>query len=185
GGLAHTQGMTTRGEGYLVAALPSWVARPAVEVDDLERLAFAACGSSDRIERVRAESIRATVLWVAGAEGVAPSTGREERPVTAALAKAEFWAAMAAYDGGGTPEAVVRVRAEELGVVFRAPEPLPYRWANRLAGYDPAKEVNIERGYGVYRTLGWLLRHPDGYPACLDPPIPLPVRTPGGVRTER
>lgn len=169
---------------YPAPPVSSWVARSAMEVYDLERLAFAARRSSDnRIERARAEGIGHAVLWVSGADVAAPVTHRQEQPVTAALAKAEFWAAMAACDGGGTPERVVRAQCNELGVAFRPPQPLPRRWANRDS-YDPADEVDIERGHAVYHTLGWLLRHPDGYPTCTNPPLPLPMRSAeGGLLT--
>ncbi|MGH3963016.1 MAG: hypothetical protein ACRDRY_07165 [Pseudonocardiaceae bacterium] len=161
---------------YPAPAVPVWVARSAMEVYDLERLAFVRYRSSDnRIERIRAESVGRAVLWVSGADVAAPITDRREQPVTTALAKAEFWAAMAAYDGGGTPERVVRAECSRLGVAFRAPDPLPAGWAGRH-GFDPADEVAIERGGAVYHTLGWLLRHPDGGPTCATPPLPLPVR---------
>ncbi len=92
---------------------------------------------------------------------VGPVTGRPEQPVTAAVAKAECWAARAAGDGGQTPEWQLKATCAELGVAY---------WPPELELIDP------EEGYGVYQTLSWLLRWLDGYRGGSVPPLPLQQR---------
>lgn len=137
-----------------VSQQPRWVARTHLEVSDLRWLAYA-----DVMEKRSPlpRGIVAAVEWVCG-ERDGPLTGRPERPVTAALARAELWAAAEIIH----PDAPVPARTlvSELGVAYHRPMPIAPHAAE-----------------GVRLTLRWLVgetatapldipaRNADGSPA--------------------
>lgn len=131
-----------------------------MEVDDLCALARSEYDAPHG-NRTQACGIVGALMWVASGAMVGPVTGRPEQPVTAAVAKAECWAAKAAGDGGQTSEWRLKGACAELGVAY---------WPPNLELIDP------EEGYGVYQTLSWLLHWLDGYRGGCVPPLPLPRR---------
>lgn len=118
-----------------VAVTPEWVVPSPREVDDAHWLAF-----QEYAERglMAAGGVGAALAWVRGGRS-APVTGRDERPVTEVLARAEMWAATAAERPGRTPPPLERICAD-LGVAFWPPGKVDTRWAT-----------------GVRATLRWLV----------------------------
>jgi hypothetical protein len=153
---AHTRGMA----GATRPAVPVWVVPSALELDDLYAVARSEY-DAPRGNRPQATGIVGALLWVTGDALVGPVTGRPDQPVTAAVAKAECWAARAAGDGSRTPEWRLKATCGELGVAY---------WPPNLELIDP------EESYGVYQTLSWLLRWLDGYRGGCVSPLPLPQR---------
>lgn len=146
--------------GAGVPAIPAWVVPSALELDDLysaARLEY----DAPRGNRPQACGIVGALMWVMGGVVVGPVTGRPEQPVTAAVAKAECWAAKATGHGGETPEWRLEAVCAELAVAH---------WPPNVELIDP------EEGYGVYQTLSWLLRWIDEYRGGRVPPLPLPGR---------
>lgn len=143
-----------------VPAVPAWVVPSAAEVDDLYSLAQSEY-DAPRGNRPQACGIAGALRWVSGSAATGPVTGRLEQPVTAALAKAECWAARATADSGGTPERRLQVACAELGVAYWPPNP---------------ELVDPEEGHGVYQTLSWLLGWSDGYRGGRVPPLPVSRR---------
>ena len=154
--VAHTRGMAGAGR----PAVPAWVVPSALELHDLYSLARSEY-NAPRGNRPQARGIVGALVWVMGDALVGPVTGRPEQPVTAAVAKAECWAARAAGDGSRTPEWRLKATCAELGGVC---------WPLNL------ELIDAEEGYGVYQTLSWLLRWLDGYRDGCVPPLPLPQR---------
>lgn len=124
------------------------------EVDDAHWLAFQEYGDGGSIA---AGGVGAALAWVRGGQ-VAPVTGRDEQPVTEALARAEMWAATAAERPGRTPPPLERICAD-LGVAYWPPGEVDTRWAT-----------------GARATLRWLVGAPGQ-----EPPAELPVRRPDGT----
>jgi hypothetical protein len=128
-------------------AVPPWAVPACAAVSDLHWLAYADA-VQDRSPLAR--GIVAALEWVRG-ERDGPLTGRSERPVTAASARAEMWAtAEIIYPEAPLP---ARTLADELGVAHRRPLPIAPHAAE-----------------GVRRTLRWLLGD------VVEPPLDLPVR---------
>lgn len=138
--------------------VPGWVVPSALEIDDLYSLAWSVY-DAPRGNRSQACGIVGSLMWVIGDAMVGPVTGRPEQPVTAAVAKAECWAAKAVGDRSGTPEGRVIAACAELGVAYWPPK---------------VELIYPEESYGVYQTLSWLLRWLDGYRGGCVPPLPLP-----------
>lgn len=135
------------------AVTPEWVVPSPREVDDAYWLAHQE--HADR-HSAAAGGVGAALAWVRGGR-VGPVTGRDEQPVTEALARAEMWAATAAERPGRTPPPLERTCAD-LGVAFWSPGAVDNRWAT-----------------GARATLRWLLGAP-GQQA----PAELPVRRSDG-----
>lgn len=139
------------------ARTPRWVKPTADEVDDFHWLGY----------RVHTEAgpewvsgAVTAAAWVRGGR-TAPVTERDEQPVTAALAEAELWAAVAAGPAGdGLPLTSIYTR---LGVTPWPTQPVSRQWAE-----------------GAWRALRWLL----GLQGQ-GPPLPLPVRNPDGTTPTR
>ena len=146
--------------GAGVPAVPAWVVPSALELDDLYSVARSEY-DTPRGNRPQACGIVGTLRWVMGDAMVGPVTGRPEQPVTAAVAKAECWAAKATGHGGETPERRLKAVCAELGVDY---------WPPNVELIDP------EESHGVYQTLSWLLHWLDGYRGGGVPPLPLPQR---------
>jgi hypothetical protein len=154
-------------------SVSEWVRPTAVEVEDLHWLAHRRHMDTEGWVSDAAAATAATVAWVWGGT-TAPVTGRSEQPVTREVAVAEWWAAMAACDGGATPERQRRRVCTELGVPYWPPD------------YEA---VGLEQGYAIYQTLSWLLGTLDGWERGRRPPLQIPVRdadgaaVPGDVRS--
>ncbi|GAA1858150.1 hypothetical protein GCM10009836_42910 [Pseudonocardia ailaonensis] len=133
------------------ADAPTWVVPSRAEIADLHWLAYA-----DAVETrsPSAGGITATLAWVRGG-AVAPVTGRDQQPVTVAMAEAELWAAWALLTPDVPPP--LEQISRDLGVPFLPP--LPF-----AAG----------RGDGAATVLSWLLG------TTTVPPMPLPARAPDG-----
>jgi hypothetical protein len=138
-----------------VPAVPAWVVVPPVQVDDLYWLAYAMYESRAAPGLV---GIGSAVVWVWGGGGPAPVTGRTDAPVTRGLARAEMWAAIAAY-GSDDPPAP---RPGALCDVFGVP-------------YLPPLKVDRILASGVLQTLAWMLGEKGQ-----DPPLMLPFRDAAG-----
>ncbi|MEU7813882.1 hypothetical protein [Pseudonocardia sp. NPDC049154] len=130
---------------------PQWTVPSLHEIADLHWLAYADATESGS---GRAAGIVATLAWVRGGQ-TAPVTGREERPVSQALAEAELWVARAALAPDAAPPA--HALSQTLGV-----------------DYCPPLDVPPTRAEGTAATLGWLLG------TNASPPLPLPARRPDG-----
>lgn len=116
------------------AVTPAWVVPAAAEVADLHWLAYRVHLDTGSL---RCAGIGAALAWVGGGE-VGPITGRSEKPVTEALARAEMWCAVS-VSHTGTPPELERI-CVELGVAYRAPLAVARGWAD-----------------GVWVALQWLL----------------------------
>lgn len=148
--------------GMVVHSVPAWVRPSAVEVCDLQWLAYRRHLDTEGwvSQAAAAVAVAATVVWVWGGIG-GPVTGRPEQPVTRAVATTELWAAMAACDGGYTPERQRRAVCAAEGVAYWAPD---------------YQRVSLEEGYAIYQTLSWLLRSPDGWEHGRRAPLDIPSR---------
>jgi hypothetical protein len=144
--------------GAGVPAVPAWVVPSALQLEGLYSLARLEY-DAPRSNRPQACGIVGTLMWVTGNAVVGPVTGRPEQPVTAAVAKAECWAARATGHSGETPEWRLKAVCAELGVAY---------WPPNVELIDP------EESYGVYQTLSWLLHWLDGYRGGCVPPLALP-----------
>jgi hypothetical protein len=131
---------------------PRWVVPAPAEVIDLHWLAYRV--HSD-IGSARCAGISGALAWVSGGSA-GPVTGRTEKPVTEALARAEMWAAIA-ISSGGRPN-LERICAD-LGVKYRPPLAVEQSWAE-----------------GVWLALRWLLGEQGA-----DAPMTLPQRSPDGA----
>ncbi|MBP2369908.1 hypothetical protein [Pseudonocardia parietis] len=134
---------------------PPWAVPGRAEISDLHWLAYAnVLEGRDPLPR----GIVAALEWVRG-ERDGPLTGRSEQPVTAALARAEMWAAAEIVH----PDAPVPTRTlvDELGVAYRRPLPIAPHAAE-----------------GVRLTLRWLLGDIDASP------LDLPARCTDGNLAE-
>lgn len=151
----------TRVDAHL---LPGWARPRPVEVFDLHWLALRRYQDTEGWESEAAAGIASSVTWTWG-YGTGPATGRPEQPVTHRVATAEWWAAMAVADRGGTSERQRRGVCWELGVPYWAPD------------YDG---MSLEEGYAIYQTLSWLLGTLDGWQRGRQPPLSIPARTADG-----
>ncbi|MCA1835821.1 MAG: hypothetical protein LC721_05635, partial [Actinobacteria bacterium] len=77
------------------ALIPTWVVPAPTEIIDLHWLAYRVHSGTGS---ARCAGINAALAWVGGGPA-GPITGRTEKPVTEALARAEMWAAMAISNG--------------------------------------------------------------------------------------
>lgn len=125
----------------------------AADVEDLHWLAYRVHSDTGSL---RCAGIAGALAWVGGGQP-GPVTGRTEKPVTEALARAEMWSAIAISDAG-TPPPLESICAD-LGVEYWPAQPVEREWAN-----------------GVWLALHWLLGE-DG----ADPPMTLPVRGSDGA----
>jgi hypothetical protein len=141
--------------GMDVPAVPAWVVVSPVQVDDLYWLAYSMYESRAAPGLV---GIGGAVVWVWSGDGPAPVTGRTDAPVTRGLARAEMWAAIAAY-GSDDPPAP---RPGALCDVFGVP-------------YLPPLKVDRILASGVLQTLAWMLGEKGQ-----DPPLMLPFRDAAG-----
>jgi hypothetical protein len=155
----HPAGAATREarvrDGRWMPVTPEWVKPPPWEVEDLHWLAYQRYANDDSS---RAAGICVTLAWVRGGRA-APVTGRDERPVTALLAAAEMWAAVAVSEDGPPPP--LRAICADLDVAYWEP-------------------TVTDRGYarGVQGVLEWLLGTP-GVNGRV-PPMLVPKRHPDG-----
>jgi hypothetical protein len=134
------------------AVAPGWVVPAPVEVVDLHWLAYRVHSDTGS---ARCAGISGGLAWVCG--GCAgPVTGRTEKPVTEALARAEMWAAIAMSDGGRPDLAGI---CADLGVEYWPPLAVEQGWAE-----------------GVWLALRWLLGEQGA-----DAPMTLPQRSPDGA----
>jgi hypothetical protein len=134
------------------AVIPTWVVPAPTEIIDLHWLAYRVHSDTGS---ARCAGINGALAWVGGGPA-GPITGRTEKPVTEALARAEMWAAMD-ISNGATP-GLEQVCAE-LGVEYRPPLPVERGWAE-----------------GVWLALRWLLGENEA-----DAPLTLPRRSPDGA----
>lgn len=144
--------------------VPPWAVPAAFAINDAQWLWYA--GFYDTGSRRDLGSAWA-VTWTLG-PWPAPVTGREERPVTAALAEAEKWTALAVVmvdpaEGRSWPEACAKIALTEtldgLGVLYRTPQ-----------------SFDREFAYGAWIALRWILGHTGGGKG----PLELPTRLPNG-----
>lgn len=133
---------------------PEWVVPSSREVDDAHWLAYR--GYVDH-GSVAAEGACAALAWVRGG-GNGPVTGRDEQPVTEALARAEMWAASAVERIVSVPPPLERI-CGDLGVAYWPPGEVDPGWAT-----------------GVRVVLRWLYGAPGQ-----KPPIEVPVRLADGT----
>lgn len=133
---------------------PGWVVPSPCEVDDAHWLAYRAYVHSGS---VAVGGVCSALAWVRGA-GFGPVTGRDEQPVTEALARAEMWAASAA-------ERIVDI-----------PPPVESIYVGLGVAYWPAGEVDPGWATGVRAVLRWLYGTPGQ-----KPPIEVPVRLVDGT----
>ena len=133
---------------------PRWVTPTACEVVDLHVLA---CLVHAAEQSATAAGMAAAVAWVGGGRR-GPVTGRDEQPVSKALAQAEQWAAVAASSAAdGLP-----------------PPPLESFCASLQVAYWPPGQVSPQWAHGVRRALRWLTG------AQEEPPLPVPMRSSDG-----
>lgn len=130
---------------------PDWVAAPPVAVSDCHWLAYRQYRDTNA---AKPAGICAALSWIRGGRP-GPMTDRDERPVTAALAQAERYAAM--YTAEGDRSLPLRSACIKLDVAYWQP-------------------IEYERGWciGVETTLGWLLK-------LSKPSIELPTRNADGT----
>jgi hypothetical protein len=133
--------------------VPSWVARPLVDVSDLRWMAYREWIDS---KTSYSGGVLAAIAWVVG-DGVGPVTGRGEQPVTEYLACAERGAAR----GAGADPVHQRQSAAVNMVQFGE-------------AYRPPKVSDREFALGAWKTLIWLLGEDE------ETPLPLPVRNDDG-----
>jgi hypothetical protein len=134
------------------AVTPTWVAPAPIEIIDLHWLAYRVHSDTGS---ARCAGISGALSW-AGGGSVAPVTGRTDKPVTEALARAEMWAAIVISNGA--PPDLERLCAD-LGVKYWPPLPVEQGWAE-----------------GVWLALRWLLGE-----EAADAPMTLPLRSPAGA----
>jgi hypothetical protein len=134
---------------YMVwtAVTPEWVVPAPMEVIDVHWLAYRVHSDTGS---ARCAGISGALAWVGGGPA-GPVTGRTEKPVTEALARAEMWAAIVV--GNDAPPDLERLCAD-LGVEYWPSLPVERGWAD-----------------GVWLALRWLLGE-DG----ADAPMTLPRR---------
>ncbi len=134
------------------AVIPEWVVPTPMEVIDLHWLAYRVHSDTGS---ARCAGISGSLAWVGG-DPAGPATGRTEKPVTAAIARAEMWAAIAV--GNDAPPDLERLCADQ-GVEYWPPLPVERGWAD-----------------GAWLALRWLLGE-DG----ADAPMTLPRRSTDGA----
>lgn len=123
-----------------------------VEVIDLHWLAYRVHSDTGS---ARCAGISGALAWVSGG-AAGPVTGRTEKPVTEALARAEMWAAI---DMSDDARPNLEQICADLGVEYWPP-------------------LAVERGWaeGVWLALRWLLGEQGA-----DAPMTLPQRSPDGA----